>query len=118
MTHADYMIAAPYARPIPYTGKAFAAFRVTEAPARTYPVRITGTPTNLDDALAESIGTFIFKEKLLIRETDDATGKTTLHLFAIKRKSAPDYVWVGNRQERVNRLYAEKVCEIDGGILS
>lgn len=109
--------ATPTPRPIPYTGKTFTAFRVTESPARTYPVQITGTPASVDEALAQSIGTFIQKEKLLIRETDDATGKTTLHLFAIKRRSTPDYVWVGGKQERVNRLYAELVCEIDGAAL-
>lgn len=115
--NAPQIITAPSSRPTPYTGKTFAAFRITDAPERTYPVRITGTPSTLDQAVTESIGTFIFKEKLLIRETDEQTGKVTLHLFAIKRRSQPDYVWNGHRQERVHRLYAERVCSVDGAVL-
>lgn len=103
------------ARATPFRAKTFAAFRITDNPARTRPVQITGDPATLDQARDGALGTFIHGEKLLIRETED--GRVTLHLYAIKRKSAPEYVWVGHEQKRVNRLYAEKVCEIDGRVL-
>jgi hypothetical protein len=104
-------------RPSLYAGKSFAAFRVTDNPARTYPVQITGIPRTIDEARDAAIGTFIHKEKLLIRETDDATGRTTLHLWAVKKKAA-QWRWEGSVQIRFTPLFAEKLCEIDGALLS
>jgi hypothetical protein len=112
-------------RPLPYNTKLFAAFRLHELPcqpfdngsrSRTSPIAIHGA-TSLDEAVNAAIYTLSHKEKLLIRETDEESGKTTLHLFAVKKRARADFVRVGDRVERRERLYCERLCEIEGGIL-
>jgi hypothetical protein len=108
---------ATHLRPQAYTGKTYKAFRVTES-NRTHPHRIVGTPATLDEALNAALtgpSSLYHKDKLVIRESE--AGKVTLHVFAIKRKSKPDYVREGFETRRVQRLYAEPVCSIDGEIL-
>jgi hypothetical protein len=111
----------PAARATRYSGKTFAAFRVAHDTDRTYPMPFAGEPATIDQArdLALTGPKLIaHKDCLLIRETDDASGKSTLHLFAIKKKSTPDYVRDGFTTRAVHRLYAEKICEIDGSALA
>jgi hypothetical protein len=111
----------PAARATRYTGKSFAAFRVTNDGKRTYPHPFAGEPETIDQArdLALTGPKLIaHKDCLLIRETDEASGATVLHLFAIKKKSTPDYVRDGFTTRAVHRLYAEKICEIDGSALA
>jgi hypothetical protein len=55
------------------------------------------------------------KQHLLIRELGDRGVR--LHLFAIKKKAAPRYVWQGHEQKRVHDLYAAEVCSFDGGVV-
>jgi hypothetical protein len=114
------------ARPTPYTGKTFAAFKLSDIGAngpkwRTSPIPLDGYFASLDqtrDAALTGRNQPGHKDCLLIRETDDATGATVLHLFAIKKKSTPDYVRDGFTTRAVHRLYAEKICEIDGSALA
>ena len=93
----------------------YAAFKVSDL-GRTYPVQMHCEPESLRDALNAAVVNCAHKETLLIRETDEAGVR--LHLYAIKRRSAPDYVRTGHEVERVHRLYAEAICVIDGAVLS
>lgn len=98
----------------PYQTTHYAAFRLDER--RTQPLRVDDQ-SSLTAALNSVLPLCIHKEKLAIRETDDVTGKTVLHLYAIKRKSAANYVWEGHRQVRVQTLYAEPLCSFDGDVV-
>jgi hypothetical protein len=40
-----------------------------------------------------------------------------VHLFSIKRKSAPDYRTEGHRVVAVRQLYAAFLCTMDGGLV-
>lgn len=108
---------------VPYSPTRFDAFRIADMgkgnPQRTYKVDIEGylLPTVEAARDAALLGqAFAHKDHLIIRETGERGVK--LHVFAIKRKSTPTYVWEGHVQKRVNRLYADPVCTIDGGVLA
>jgi hypothetical protein len=104
----------PSPRAIPYAPKTFTAFRITNG--RTHPMPFAGDPETVDQAKDLAlIGPKLIchKDHLLIRETDE-DGATTLHLFAIKQRSKPDYVRDGFTTRAVKRLYAELVTVFDG----
>ena len=104
-------------RAVPFQATSYAAFRICEN-GRTYKVDIDGylLPTVEAARDAALIGqAFAHKDHLLVRETSDRGVK--LHLFAIRRKSNPRYVWQGHEQKRVHDLYAAEVCSFDGGVV-
>ncbi len=107
-------LAPDTARASRYSAKTYAAFRVSDG--RTDRLRLNA-PASLTAAVGDAQLLCLHKETLLIRETDEETGAVKLHLYAIKRRSAPDYVHEGFVTRRVQRLYAEKLCEIDGAVL-
>jgi hypothetical protein len=102
----------------------FEAFRICEAPKPqpNVPPRRTTFPlgeipaASLDEALNATLAKclLLHKDHLAIRETDERGSRT--HLFAIKRRAAPDYVSQGHVWKAVHRLYAAPVCVIDGAL--
>lgn len=111
------MTSAPALTLRPYATRTFAAFRVTES-NRTYPVTLHTTPGSLEAALNEALTRTLLchKETLILRETDE-DGAVSLHLYAIKRRSRPDYVHENHVTRAVHRLYAEKLAVVDGAVL-
>lgn len=111
--NAVAQIAEP--RAVPFRATTFAAFKVNES-GRTYALGQVDAPS-VKDAVNASVGKFALhhKEHLLLRETGPAGVK--IHLFAIKRRSNPRYVWQGHEQKRVHDLYADPVCSFDGGVV-
>lgn len=113
----------PFIAARPYTGKTFTAFKVTNIGFRaakwlTSPIPLDAHATVEEAKTAALTGQNQpgHKDHLLIRETDDETGKTTVHLFAI-RKSAPKFVRDGFATRRVEDLYADLVVVMDGEVL-
>lgn len=103
---------APEPRAARFTATTFAAFRISEG--RTYSLgQVAGK--SVDEALNGTLASKFadHKDHLLIRETGEKGVR--LHLFAVRRKSQPTYVWEGHVQKRVHRLYADPVVMIDGG---
>lgn len=103
-----------FTRPQPYSTLSFEAFRVTET--RTFPLAAEGSA--LPDFLASAQVRCFHKDKLLIRETDTETGTVKLHLYAIKKK-APKWIHPAGEimPRRVEDLYADPLCIIDGQVL-
>lgn len=113
-------IAAEDARAVPYSATRYEVFKVADPggpfPQRTY-ARGDVKAQSLDEAVTEALlGTaFSHKDFLLVRETGDRGMK--LHLYSIKKRSAPTYAFRDHAYHREHRLYAAHVCSIDGGIL-
>jgi hypothetical protein len=102
--------------PRPFAARKFRAFRVTESPARTYPLPIEGRPATLDDALTAVLAgpkLVAHKDRVIIREADELSGAVTVHVYAI-RKGKARWVDVGGIATRVEDLKAELVCSFDG----
>lgn len=119
------MTALAQALPVaePYTATRFDAFRVANVSAgkepkwRTYAVDLGGylIRTVAEARDAALIGqAFAHKDQLIIRETGDSV---RLHVFAIKRRSAPVYTYRDHRKVRLQPLYADPLSVIDGGVL-
>jgi hypothetical protein len=81
-----------------------------------YPVHLGERPLTVLSAVDAALGAqnFYAKEQLIVRETD---GATKIHIFCIKRQSAPTYVWRDHVQHRVHRHYADPLCVLDGDML-
>lgn len=113
-------------RPLRYAATTFEAYSVSERhkPAfnpdlpwqRTVKLGEINAAT-VDEAVNAALAShaLLHKEHLVIRE--EGPRGVRIHLFAIKRRSAARFVWQDHRQVRVHDLYAELVCEIDGGVL-
>ena len=101
-------------RAVPFSPTTFHAFKVCED--RTYTLGEIDART-LEEARNGAVTRWALfhKDHLLIRESGERGVR--LHLFAVKRKSAPRYVWENHAQKRVFDLYAAPVCTIDGGAL-
>jgi hypothetical protein len=99
-------------RAVPFQAVTFYPYRVTES-GRTYPLIVSCN--SLKEAVEGAKVSCQHKEHLLIKEVGP-TGQR-LHLFAIRRKSNPRYVWQGHEQKRVHDLYAAEVCSFDGGVV-
>ena len=103
-------------RPQRYVASTFAAFRVCEIGKgyRTYPAGDLGEPESVEAAVAIAQHGCHHKERLVIRETDEA-GQIRLHVFAIKKR-APRWVHPAGElmPRRVEDLYADPICVIDG----
>jgi hypothetical protein len=109
-----------------FSPKLFLAFRLVESRNgftgatgwKSYPVPLGDPPATLDEAMtAATANCLAHKDRLAIRETDQLTGATVLHLYAVKQKSAPRYVWKDHRQQAVRDLYLEPICSVPGEVL-
>lgn len=100
-----------------YSAKSFTAFRVSDG-KHTIPLALSGAPRTLDDALAAAMVRTFHKDQLVIRETDEETGKVALHLYAIRRR-APQWIHQPGDilPKRVADHYADPLCSIDGSVL-
>lgn len=110
---------------LPYSATRFDAFRIVEPgsgfpgappPRTTYSLGEIPA-TTLDEALNAVLAKCLLmhKDHLAIRETTDRGQR--VHLFAIRKKSGPTYVYVDHVQKRVERLYAAPLCVMDGGLV-
>jgi hypothetical protein len=105
-------------RTVRFTPKLFAAFRLDpQLPGRVFRIA-PFSAADLDEALNDAKTRCSHKETLVIRETDQLSGETRLHLYAVKQKSRPTYVWEGHRQVAVRDLYLEPVCTLPAEVLS
>jgi hypothetical protein len=103
-------------RAVPYSAVSFEAFQVAEN-GRTYPVEGIIASTVADAVTqAVTLRAFSHKQHLLVRESGEQGSK--LHIFAIKKKSAPRYVHKDHVSRAVRDLYAAPVCVIDGDLLA
>lgn len=91
----------------------FYVYRVTEA-GRTYPLVVDCS--TVDEAVNGGQLHCFHKDHLLIREVGE--GVNRFHLYAIKKRSAPTYVYRDYQHHRQDRLYAAPVCVIDGAIFA
>ena len=106
-------IAEPRAMPFNTDARCFYPYRVVEN-GRTYPLIVDCA--SLEEAVERGKVECFHKEHLLIREV--GAGKERLHLYAIKKRSAPTYVYRDHDYRRQDRLYAAPVCVIDGAMLA
>lgn len=102
-------------RAVRYSAVSFEAFQIAEN-GRTYPVDGI-TASTVADAVSQAVTLrgFSHKQHLLIRESGERGSK--LHIFAIKKKSAPRYVHKDHVTRREHDLYAAPVCVIDEAVL-
>ena len=100
-------------RAVRFSPVCFYAYRITES-GRTYPLIVDCS--TLQEAIDGAKVQCQHKDHLLIREVSDQADKH--HLFAIKRKSAPRYVYKDYQTTRVHDLYAAPVCSFDGRIIA
>lgn len=96
-----------------YVPKTFAAFRIGEGGTS----RLSIDADDLQGALNAALPACIHKDKLAIREADEETGETVVHLYVIRRR-AP--MWVQPAGEimprRVCDHYAELVATLPGEV--
>lgn len=109
----------PHPAAEPFTTKVFAAFRFDPerpgmAGARILPLEAE----TLEQAVNEAKTRCVHKEVLAVRESDELTGETRVHLFAVKQKSRPSYVWQGHRQVAMRELYVEPICVLPAEVLA
>lgn len=97
----------------PYSPRCYYPFRICES-GRTFPLIVDCS--SLEEAVNGGMVQCFHKDHLLIREAGE--GKDTLHLYAIKRKSQPRYVYKNHGYDRVHDLYAAPVCTIDAAMLN
>jgi hypothetical protein len=100
-------------RAVRFSPLCFYAYRVTEK-GTTLPLIVDCS--TLDEALNGAMVHCFHKEHLLIREVADA--RTRNHLYAIKKRSAPTYIYRDHEYHRQDRLYAAPVCVIEGDMLA
>ncbi len=105
----------PRARATRIQSKRYEAFQISEF-GRTYPKPIDPAET-LQDALNAAVVTCIHKDNLVIKEIDDQRGEVKLHIYAVKRKSTPNYVYRDHEYHREHRLYPELLCVVDGNMI-
>lgn len=109
-------IALAEPRVVRFRTSEFHGFRVCDN-GRTYELGRLDADS-LEDALTAALtGRQVLnhKEHVCIRETGQDGVK--LHLFAVKRRSAPRYVHKNHVTRAVHDLYAAPVCSFDGGIV-
>jgi hypothetical protein len=110
---------------MPFSRVTYYPYRVTEM-GNTYPLIVDCG--SLKEAVERGKVHCFHKDHLLVREVDNSGDhiperlgggtKVRLHLYAIKRKSAPRYVYRGHVQERVHDLYAAPVCVVDASMFA
>ncbi len=111
-------------RPARFTARTYTAFRIsavaTDTPdSPTLLGQVDGA--NIEEALQSTLSgeyastqALFHKNALAIRETDGQASR--LHLYVIKRKSTPRYVYHNHIMRREHDLYADPVCVIDGTV--
>lgn len=105
----------------PYAPRSFKAFRVVALASghRTYPIPLDPMPATLAEAVDQAKLRCDHKDTLVLLASDEERGAETRHLFAIKRKSTPTYVYRDHQeQQRIQHLYAAPLCEIDEEVVS
>lgn len=100
----------------PYSPVTYAAFQISDS-GRTYALGELAAGS-LAEALNEVVSQFALshKQHLLVREGGERGVK--LHLFAIRKKSNPRYVYKDHVSRAVYDLYAAPVCTMDGSVLA
>lgn len=106
----------------PYSPTRYEAFRVTDIGFkqpewRTLALALPTLPDTVAEALNAGMVCCFHKDMLVIKEADELSGDATLYLYAIKRKSRPDYFYRDFVTHREHRLYADPICSIDGNLL-
>jgi hypothetical protein len=110
-----------------FTPKLFLAFRLVESRNgftkatgwKSYPLPLGDPPETLTEAMtAATAACLLHKDRLAIRETDELTGATVLHLYAVKQKSTPRYVHRDHRTVPVRDLYLEPICSVPGEVFA
>jgi hypothetical protein len=102
------------ARPARYSAIRYNAYRIVDG--RTYPLDMAPV-TSLDEALTAAKLRCFHKDHLLIKATDEDTAETRLHIYAIKKKSQPTYVYRDFAYHREHTLYSEPVCVVGPEVL-
>ena len=98
---------------MPFNAVCFYPYRVTEN-GRTYPLVVDCS--SLEQAVEGGKVQCFHKDHLLIREV--GPGGDKLHLFAIRKRSTPTYVYRDHDYQRQDRLYAAPVCVMDAAMLA
>jgi hypothetical protein len=100
-------------RAVPFSDRCFYVYRVVEN-GRTYPLVVDCS--SLEEAVEGGKVHCFHKEQLVVREV--ASGTDRLHIYAIKKRSAPTYVYRNHDYQRQDRLFAAPVCVIDMRMLA
>lgn len=110
------MTALAPSKPAPYQAVQFEAFRVSGGQTARLSL---GAVATLDEAVRSAAPACLFKEQLVIRERDEETGGTRLHIFTIRRK-APTWLTLPGEHlpTRTQQQFADLVCSVDEGVLS
>lgn len=103
-------------RPARMVHETFEAFRIKDSgevfsDLRGNPAPIASADTLKDCADAATIQC-VHKAQFVIRHTDHRTGEVVLHVFQVRQKSAPTYVYADYQTRRVQPLYSEKVASV------
>lgn len=93
-----------------YSPATYYLYRVSGG--RTYPMIVDCN--TLQEAVDGGKVRCQHKDNLLIREVEG--GRVKCHLYTIKRKSQPRYVYRDYQTTRVHDLYADHVCTFDGNL--
>lgn len=101
------------AQAVRFSPACFYPYRVTEA-GNTFPLIVDCS--TLDEAVNGAQLHCFHKDHLLVREAGE--GVDRFHLYAIKKRSAPTYVYRDHQYHRQDRLYAAPVCVIDGALFA
>lgn len=74
--------------------------------------------TSLQEALAETTERWVWDrgQRLGVREI--GAGNDLLHVYAVRKKSAPRYEYRGHRQYREHERWLEHICTIDLNVLA
>lgn len=92
----------------PFAAETFEAFHLFESGE----LRLMNSFPTFDDALQMATVSTLHKGKFAIRRTDTLTGAALLHLYVVKQKSKPTYVYQDYQTTRVNQLYAEHLLDL------
>jgi hypothetical protein len=99
-------------RAVPFSDRRFYVYRVVDG--RTYPLVVDCR--SLEEAVEGGKVRCFHKEQLVVREV--ASGTDRIHVFQIKKRSAPTYVYRNHDYQRQDRLFAAPVCVIDMRMLA
>jgi hypothetical protein len=110
--------AGDIARPRPQrlVHETFEAFRVKDSGEVFSDLRGNPTPIATADTLKECADAATIqcshKAQFVIRHTDQRTGEVVLHIFQVRQKATPTYVYSDYQTRRVQPLYSEKVASV------
>lgn len=105
----------------PYSPREYVAFKAEDIGSGrsrwlTNPIPLVRGPRDLDEAVNEAVLACFHRQVLVVREASDEAVR--LHLFVI-RKAAPKWVHPAGEimPRRVEDLYAQPLCVLDGDVL-